>query len=272
VHGAAHARAPPPYHIQQRHACALAHTQRAHSHPAPFLVGTSSKNNQNKQRKQTNKQPKRSFTDTRVTEAPPSASCFVDYPGLVAADGARLRALLEDPAVTHIEIEGDIRFDEASWPPGDADKKDRGVNVTAGRNVSVVCFVMMTRAELGIAPFFFVPAHQNRRQPDQPTKSHLPSPNTTKQKQNTTPTKHHQKVEIRGCPARVGERYTVDFANLGQSVFVHGYLRWQGGLRLVNSLPSARRAFLYPLIGALSVEEDGVVAFEVCVVSWRWWC
>ena len=214
------------------------------------------------------------FTDTRITEAPPSASCFVDYPGLVAADGARLRALLEDPAVTHIEIEGDIRFDADSWPPGAADKKDLGVNITAGRNVRrffVFGWFLVVFTVLFLVVVFclcvFVADDDDALNPHPPLNETIihstNKPKKHKPKQNKNPTKT-TKVEIRGCPSRVGQRYTVDFAHLGQSVFVYGYLRWQGGLRLINSLPSARRAFLYPLIGALSVEEDGVVAFEVC--------
>ncbi len=48
-----------------------------------------------------------------------------------------------------------------------------------------------------------------------------------------------------------------------QMVFVFGTLVIRGTLLLTNPHASARRSWLYLLVGALSVETDGVILFEV---------
>lgn len=70
---------------------------------------------------------------------------------------------------------------------------------------------------------------------------------------------------ISACHPKPGARYTIDFSNLGQVLFVFGRLDWRGDMRMVNPHPSPRRNWLYLLIGALSVETDGIVSFKVCV-------
>ncbi|KAG2483656.1 hypothetical protein HYH03_017459 [Edaphochlamys debaryana] len=68
--------------------------------------------------------------------------------------------------------------------------------------------------------------------------------------------------EVYACHPNPTGRYTIDFGNLGQVVFVFGTLRWRGSLHMSNTRASPRRSWLYLLIGALSVETDGVIDFE----------
>lgn len=70
-------------------------------------------------------------------------------------------------------------------------------------------------------------------------------------------------VEIRGCHPEPGKMYTIDFSDIGQVLFVFGRLKLSGDLYLTNPRASPRRAFLFSLIGAMSVEEDGIIDFEV---------
>lgn len=70
-------------------------------------------------------------------------------------------------------------------------------------------------------------------------------------------------LKIRACHPVAGQRYNIDFGNLGQVVFVFGNLTWKGDMHMVTTHGSPRRAWLYPLVAALSVEDDGVIAFEV---------
>lgn len=55
----------------------------------------------------------------------------------------------------------------------------------------------------------------------------------------------------------------MQLALLPQMVFVFGTLVFRGTLLLTNPHASARRSWLYLLVGALSVETDGVILFEV---------
>ncbi|KAG2500502.1 hypothetical protein HYH03_001280 [Edaphochlamys debaryana] len=68
--------------------------------------------------------------------------------------------------------------------------------------------------------------------------------------------------EVYACHPNPTGRYTIDFGNLGQMVFVFGTLRWRGSLYMTNPRASPRRSWLYLLIGALSVETDGVIDFQ----------
>ena len=53
-------------------------------------------------------------------------------------------------------------------------------------------------------------------------------------------------------------------------VFVFGTLTWRGSILMVNPRASPRRSWLYLLIGALSVETDGVIQFTVGTVKSMW--
>ncbi|GIL53854.1 hypothetical protein Vafri_9483 [Volvox africanus] len=68
--------------------------------------------------------------------------------------------------------------------------------------------------------------------------------------------------EVFACHPVPGERYTIDFGNLGQVVFVFGKMHFRGSLLLTHPKPSPRRSWLYLLIGALSVETDGIIQFD----------
>ncbi|KXZ44771.1 hypothetical protein GPECTOR_62g886 [Gonium pectorale] len=68
--------------------------------------------------------------------------------------------------------------------------------------------------------------------------------------------------EIYACHPEPGQRYTINWGDLGQVVFVFGTLRIRGSLLLTNPRASPRRSWLYLLVGALSVETDGVILFE----------
>ncbi|GLI68305.1 hypothetical protein VaNZ11_012666 [Volvox africanus] len=68
--------------------------------------------------------------------------------------------------------------------------------------------------------------------------------------------------EVFACHPVPGERYTIDFGNLGQVVFVFGKMHFRGSLLLTHPKPSPRRSWLYLLIGALSVETDGIIQFN----------
>jgi hypothetical protein len=70
-------------------------------------------------------------------------------------------------------------------------------------------------------------------------------------------------VEIRGCHPEPGKMYTIDFSDIGQVLFVFGRLKLSGDLYLTNPRASPRRAYLFSLIGAMSVEEDGIIDFQV---------
>ncbi|KAI8466064.1 MAG: hypothetical protein J3K34DRAFT_524825 [Monoraphidium minutum] len=70
------------------------------------------------------------------------------------------------------------------------------------------------------------------------------------------------RVEIRGCSTDPFNPVVIDFGQLPQYVFVFGRMTFSGNLRLVNSFASPRRADLWELIGALSVEDDGAVIFD----------
>ncbi|KAG2431643.1 hypothetical protein HYH02_013220 [Chlamydomonas schloesseri] len=67
--------------------------------------------------------------------------------------------------------------------------------------------------------------------------------------------------EVYACHPNPGSRYVIDFGDLGQVVFVFGTLTWRGSLLMTNPRASPRRSWLYLLIGALSVETDGVIQF-----------
>lgn len=58
------------------------------------------------------------------------------------------------------------------------------------------------------------------------------------------------------------EPIIIDISNLAQQIYVYGTMTWQGSIRFINSFPSPRRAGLFPLISILSVEGDGVIAFN----------
>lgn len=70
-------------------------------------------------------------------------------------------------------------------------------------------------------------------------------------------------VEIRACTGDVNTPVIVDVNYLQQQIYVYGFMRWAGNIKFINSYPSPRRAGLFPLISILSVEEDGIVEFEV---------
>jgi hypothetical protein len=70
-------------------------------------------------------------------------------------------------------------------------------------------------------------------------------------------------VEIRACKGSADDPIIVDTNRLGQFICVYGYMLWQGNIKFTNIEPPPRRAFLYPLVSSLSVEQDGIVAFEV---------
>lgn len=48
-----------------------------------------------------------------------------------------------------------------------------------------------------------------------------------------------------------------------QVIFVYGMLTWRGDLLIARPRASPRRAWLYLLVGAMSVEGDGVILFQV---------
>lgn len=70
-------------------------------------------------------------------------------------------------------------------------------------------------------------------------------------------------VDIRACTGDVNAPIIVDVNNLQQQIYVYGFMRWAGNIKFINSYPSPRRAGMWPLISILSVEEDGIVEFEV---------
>jgi hypothetical protein len=69
-----------------------------------------------------------------VLQMPNTFACFADagIEGFPVSSGAVLRQQLQDPALTHIAVTGDLALDPAAWPPAEANrlKEGKGVNVT----------------------------------------------------------------------------------------------------------------------------------------------
>jgi hypothetical protein len=74
-------------------------------------------------------------------------------------------------------------------------------------------------------------------------------------------------VTIRVCTGDASKPIIVDVNNLQQQIYVYGQMHWEGNIKFINSFPSQRRAGLFPLISILSVEHDGIIAFEVGAVK-----
>jgi hypothetical protein len=67
---------------------------------------------------------------TQHKERYAGGSCFNDFEGFVATDIVEFKRLLSDPAATHIELKGDIKFEDALFPPENANNKSRGLNIS----------------------------------------------------------------------------------------------------------------------------------------------
>lgn len=72
-----------------------------------------------------------------------------------------------------------------------------------------------------------------------------------------------KKFEIKACHPKAGQRYTIDAGDIGQIIFAFNELTITGDLRIVNPRASPRRNWLYLLVGALSVEDNGIISFQV---------
>eukprot|EP00775_Hariotina_reticulata_P011706 gene11706-11851_t len=138
---------------------------------------------------------------TQQKERHAGGSCFSDFEGFIASDIVEFKRLLSDPAATHIELKGDIKFEESLFPPENANNKSRGLNIT-------------------------------------------------------------HKVEIRACGQDSDRPIIVDINNLQQQIYVYGFMRWHGNMKIINSFPSPRRAGLFPLVSILSVEDEGIIEFS----------
>lgn len=53
-----------------------------------------------------------------------------------------------------------------------------------------------------------------------------------------------------------------------QVVFVFGNMTWKGDMHMITNRGSPRRAWLYPLVAALSVETDGIIKFDASVTPY----
>jgi hypothetical protein len=60
----------------------------------------------------------------------PRGRCFTDFPGFLASDIVTFVRLIKDPAITRIELTGDIKFTEELFPPANANNQSLGINIT----------------------------------------------------------------------------------------------------------------------------------------------
>jgi hypothetical protein len=60
----------------------------------------------------------------------PRGRCFTDFPGFLASDIVTFVRLIKDPAITRIELTGDIKFTDELFPPANANNQSLGINIT----------------------------------------------------------------------------------------------------------------------------------------------